>query len=121
MIERLTSGEDIALVTERGLRSSLIRVSGWSQPLSTLEVTVVPIPGASAVLAALVAYGLDTSTFTFVGFLPRSGREREQALALLSASSHTSVLFESPTRVAATLRDLRVLDAAKGVRLSLEK
>ena len=106
LIERLTSGDDIALVTDAG--TPLVSDPGQRLVAAAIDagVTVVPIPGASAVLAALVASGLDTSAFTFVGFLPRSGREREQTLTRLSALSHTSVLFESPTRVAATLRDL---------------
>lgn len=106
LIDRLTSGDDIALVTDAG--TPLISDPGQRLVAAAIDagVTVVPIPGASAVLAALVACGLDTSTFTFVGFLPRTGGDRARALARLSALSHTSVLFESPTRVAATLRDL---------------
>ncbi len=106
LIERLTSGDDIALVTDAG--TPLVSDPGHRLVAAAIDagVAVVPIPGASAVLAALVASGLDTSTFTFVGFLPRAGKQRERAFARLSALGHTSVLFESPARVAATLRDL---------------
>jgi 16S rRNA (cytidine1402-2'-O)-methyltransferase len=69
-------------------------------------IRVTPVPGASALLAALVASGLGAEVFTFVGFLPRKGRERAERLAMLSALSHTSVLYEAPGRVADTLEAL---------------
>ncbi len=105
LVERLTSGDDIALVTDAG--TPLISDPGQRLVAAAIAagVGVVPIPGASAPLAALVASGLDTDAFTFVGFLPRSGRERDRVLSRLSALGHTSVLFESPSRLAATLLD----------------
>jgi 16S rRNA (cytidine1402-2'-O)-methyltransferase len=106
IMERLTSGEDIALVTDAG--TPLISDPGQRLVAAAIAagISVVPIPGASAPLAALVASGLDSDTFTFVGFLPRSGRERDRVLSRLSALRHTSVMFESPSRLAATLLDL---------------
>ena len=68
--------------------------------------TVVPIPGASAVLAALVASGLAGPRWSFEGFLPRSGRERRERIARIAADERATVLFEAPGRVAATLGDL---------------
>src|SRR5690606_29097386 len=67
---------------------------------------VVPVPGASALLAALVVSGLEPEPFTFFGFLPRGGRAREERLARIAALDHTSILYEAPGRLAATLRDL---------------
>ncbi len=106
LLERLTGGDDIALVTDAG--TPLISDPGQRLVAAAIAagIGVVPVPGASAPLAALVASGLDTDTFTFVGFLPRSGRERDRVLSHLSALGHTSVLFESPSRLAATLLDL---------------
>lgn len=69
-------------------------------------IRVTPVPGASALLAALVASGLAAEVFTFVGFLPRKGRERAERLAMLSALRHTSVLYEAPGRVGDTLEAL---------------
>jgi 16S rRNA (cytidine1402-2'-O)-methyltransferase len=68
--------------------------------------TVVPIPGASAALAAVVASGLAGPRWSFEGFLPRTGRDRRQRLARIAADERASVIFEAPTRLAATLRDL---------------
>jgi 16S rRNA (cytidine1402-2'-O)-methyltransferase len=69
-------------------------------------LTVTVVPGPSAVLAALVSSGLATDRFCFEGFLPRSGRARAERLAELAVEPRTSVLFEAPGRVAATLADL---------------
>jgi 16S rRNA (cytidine1402-2'-O)-methyltransferase len=67
---------------------------------------VVPIPGASAVLAAVAASGVTGPRWAFEGFLPRSGRDRRERLAAIAADVRGSVLFEAPGRVAGTLRDL---------------
>jgi 16S rRNA (cytidine1402-2'-O)-methyltransferase len=72
---------------------------------------VSPIPGASALTAALSAAGLDTTRFTFLGFLARSGRERREAIELIGTLQHTVVLYEAAGRVAATLRDLAAVGA----------
>jgi 16S rRNA (cytidine1402-2'-O)-methyltransferase len=64
------------------------------------------VPGPSAVLAALVVSGLPTARFRFEGFLPRKGLERRRRLDAVAASTDTVVLYESPHRIAATLRDL---------------
>ena len=68
--------------------------------------TVVPIPGASSVLAAVAGSGVAGPRWSFEGFLPRSGRERRERLARIAADERGSVLFEAPGRLAATLRDL---------------
>jgi 16S rRNA (cytidine1402-2'-O)-methyltransferase len=67
---------------------------------------VVPVPGASALLSALVASGLGLGRFTFFGFLPRGGSERREALDEITNTGHTIVLYESPTRLADTLAEL---------------
>ena len=69
-------------------------------------IVVVAIPGASALLSALVVSGLSADRFTFFGFLPRSGGERRAAIAELTELEHTAVLYEAPGRVAPTLADI---------------
>jgi 16S rRNA (cytidine1402-2'-O)-methyltransferase len=66
----------------------------------------VPIPGASAVLAALVGSGVAGPRWSFEGFLPRSGRERRERLARIAGDERPTVIYEAPSRVAATLADL---------------
>jgi 16S rRNA (cytidine1402-2'-O)-methyltransferase len=82
---------------------------------------VIPVPGASAVLAALVGSGLSAEPFTFYGFTPRSGKERSERLAAVAALPHTAVLYEAPGRVGALLAELeRVCGGARSVVVARE-
>jgi 16S rRNA (cytidine1402-2'-O)-methyltransferase len=98
---------DVALVSDAG--TPTVSDPGAALVAAALAAghPVVPVPGPSAVLAALAASGLGGGPFTFVGFLPRRGAERRDALAALADCRHALVLFEAPTRLLATLRDLR--------------
>ncbi|RJF72827.1 16S rRNA (cytidine(1402)-2'-O)-methyltransferase [Deinococcus cavernae] len=71
-----------------------------------LDIPVEVLPGATAFVPALVLSGLPTARFTFEGFLPRSGRERKERLHALATRAETTVLYESPHRLADTLNDL---------------
>ena len=102
----LDEGQKVALVSDAG--TPLLSDPGALivQAATAAGHDVIPIPGASAVLAALVASGLETETFTFFGFLPRSGTGRKSRLTEISQSAHTAVVFEAPGRVARLLQDL---------------
>jgi 16S rRNA (cytidine1402-2'-O)-methyltransferase len=102
----LEGGEDLALVSDAG--TPLVSDPGRRVVQGALAAghAVVPIPGPSAVLAALVASGLPSDRFTFLGFLPRKGPERAELLEDIASSPHTVVLFESPERAAALLETL---------------
>ena len=106
LVARLRAGESLALVSDAG--TPLLSDPGARLVQAAVEagVRVVPVPGASALLAALVAAGLPADRFTFFGFPPRKGRERSATLADVAALPHTAVLYEAPARVAATLADL---------------
>ncbi|MGI9078880.1 MAG: 16S rRNA (cytidine(1402)-2'-O)-methyltransferase, partial [Gemmatimonadaceae bacterium] len=106
MIQRLRSGDSLALISDAGTPLISDPGSRLVQAAAAEGIPVVPIPGASAALAALVASGLDASRFTFLGFLPRKGRERREALAELIAAEETCVLYEAPTRLADTLTEI---------------
>ena len=106
LLAHLRGGADLALVSDAG-------TPVVSDPGSDLVAAwageggrVVPIPGASSVLAAVSASGVAGPRWSFEGFLPRSGRERKERLARLAADDRATVIFEAPTRLAATLRDL---------------
>ena len=106
LLARLAAGDDVALVTDAG--TPLVSdpgedlVARWAGDGGV----VVPIPGPSAVLAALVASGISAPRWSFEGFLPRKGRERRERLARIAADERATVLFEAPGRTAGTLRDL---------------
>ena len=106
LVERLRGGESMALVSDAG--TPLLSDPGGRLVAAAIEagVGVVPVPGASALLAALVASGMDMERFTFFGFLPRKGRERSDLVAEIAALGHTAVLYEAPGRTADTLGDL---------------
>lgn len=106
LLEHLRGGADLALVTDAGTPAVSDPggelVAAWAAEGGL----VVPIPGASAVLAAVAASGLAGPRWGFEGFLPRAGRERRERLARIARDDRATVLFEAPTRLAATLRDL---------------
>jgi len=106
VVERLLGGSRLALVSDAG-------TPGVSDPGATLVdaaltagVPVEVLPGASAILAALVASGLPTHAFYFGGFLPRKAGERARLLASLATLDATLVFYESPHRTAASLTAL---------------
>jgi 16S rRNA (cytidine1402-2'-O)-methyltransferase len=94
----LVSDSGTPLVSDPGLR--LVRAA------IAVDARVVPVPGPSAVLAALVVSGFAPEPFSFFGFPPRSGRARDELMSSLAELRHTAVLFESPQRLVATLGDL---------------
>lgn len=106
LLERLHAGDDLALISDAG--TPLVSDPGGRLVESAIEqgIRVVPVPGASALLAALVAAGLPADRFTFFGFLPRGGRERREAIEELAHLRHTGLVYESPNRVPETLREL---------------
>jgi 16S rRNA (cytidine1402-2'-O)-methyltransferase len=105
LVQRLESG-DVALVTDAGMPG--ISDPGFPLIRDALAAghQVVPIPGPSAVLAALVASGLPSHAFCFLGFLPRTSAARTRLLAEHREDPTTLVVFESPHRVLSALRDV---------------
>lgn len=106
LVDRMRGGEVIALVSDAG-------TPGVSDPGARLvdaclaaDIGVEVLPGASAILAALVASGLSTHAFYFGGFLPRKAGERRRAIDALAGLDATLVFYESPHRAAATLQVL---------------
>ena len=114
LLEHLRSGRDLALITDAG--TPLVSDPGGelASAWAAEGGAVVPIPGASAVLAALVASGLSAARWSFEGFLPRSGRERRERLSRIASDERACVIYEAPSRVPATLADLAA--AAGGER-----
>lgn len=106
LLSHLKRGKELALVSDAG-------TPGISDPGYRLikqaierEIPVIPIPGPSAVIAALSVSGLPTDSFTFTGFLPKKGGKRRKLLDKLRDSDGTSILYESPHRLMETMEDL---------------
>jgi 16S rRNA (cytidine1402-2'-O)-methyltransferase len=107
LVERLEAGESVALVTDAGTPAVSDPGDALVKAAIAANVRVVPVPGPSAVLAALVASGLATGVgFRFIGFLPRDGAARRDGIATVCATPEPVVLFESPERTQATLAEL---------------
>ncbi len=121
LLALLLAGQNIALVTDAGTPAvsdpgaivvDLVRKAG---------IKVVPIPGASAVIAALSASGISQNGFLFYGFLPASGSARRKALEILKAQAVTLVFYEAPHRIIESVVDMAaILGAERRITIARE-
>lgn len=121
LIAALEQGRSVALVSDAG--TPLVSDPGFRLVGQAVErgIRVVPIPGASAVLAALTASGLPTDAFLFAGFLPVKNGQRRSRLEALKAIPATLVFFESPRRLADTMAAMeQVFGAGRAVVIGRE-
>lgn len=105
LIDRLKQGSDIAVVSDAGTPS--ISDPGFRLVRAAIEseVTVIPVPGPSALISALIAAGLPTDEFFFAGFLPARSNARRARLNELRSVPGTLIFYEAPHRLASTLKD----------------
>ena len=120
IIGKLKMNQDIALVSDAGM-------PGLSDPGEILikavvneGVEVIPLPGPSAAIPALVASGFATDRFVFEGFLPRKGQERKDRLASIKLDERTTIIYESPYRTQDTIADLADIMADREIALIRE-
>jgi 16S rRNA (cytidine1402-2'-O)-methyltransferase len=120
LLARLAAGESVAVVSDAG--TPVVSDPGARFVAAAIEAgfRVVPVPGPSAVLAALVASGFRAGPFTFFGFLPRKGGARARSLEDLRRAPGAVVLFEAPGRVRGTLRDLHAVLGERRVAVARE-
>ena len=121
LINYLQEGKDIALVSDAGMPG--ISDPGYDLVVACIKagVNVVPIPGVTAGITALVAAGLPTDKFVFAGFLPTKSKQRCDRLKTLKEENGTLIFYESPHRLLATLTDLaQVLGAERHIVLARE-
>jgi 16S rRNA (cytidine1402-2'-O)-methyltransferase len=108
LLDHLRAGDDLALVTDAGTPLVSDPGAGLVAAWTAEGGRAVPIPGPSAVLAAVSVAGVVGGRWSFEGFLPRTGRERRERIARIATDPRATILFEAPPRLAATLRDLAV-------------
>ncbi|HEY5029606.1 MAG TPA: 16S rRNA (cytidine(1402)-2'-O)-methyltransferase [Candidatus Angelobacter sp.] len=106
LVAKLAQGLNVAQVSDAGMPG--ISDPGYRVISLAIErgVQVVPIPGASALVAALAASGLPTDRFQFLGFLPAKSGQRRTTLETLRHAEHTTVVYEAPHRIAETMKDI---------------
>jgi 16S rRNA (cytidine1402-2'-O)-methyltransferase len=109
LVEKLQQGKSIALVTDAGM--PCVSDPGYELVKACAEVglSVVPIPGVTAVVTALAAAGLPSDRFTFEGFLPAKEKDRRSALTQLQSETRTMVFYESPHRLRDTLTTMAIV------------
>jgi 16S rRNA (cytidine1402-2'-O)-methyltransferase len=107
MVERLLAGENIALVSDAG--TPLVSDPGYRIVKAAVDanIRIVPIPGASALLAGLAGSGLPTDAFRFGGFLPAKSGQRRKVLEQMGSERATLVFYEAPHRIPETLEDIQ--------------
>jgi 16S rRNA (cytidine1402-2'-O)-methyltransferase len=110
VIEMLQTGQVVALVSDAGLPLVSDPGSRLVPAVIAAGYPVVAIDGPNAALHALLVSGMDTSRFAFEGFLPRSGKDRAERLQALAVKKRTAIIYESPQRLAQTIKDLAGTD-----------
>ena len=107
LIEKIKKGENIALVSDAGTPG--ICDPGESVIKKAIEenIEVIPIPGACAMINALIASGIETKEFCFLGFLPLNKKLRKEKLEEIKKANKTTIIYEAPHKMKATLEDLK--------------
>lgn len=120
LIEKIKNGENIAVVSDAG-------TPGISDPGEVIakeaiknNIEVIPIPGACAAINALIASGLDTTEFTFFGFLPLNKKIRKEKLNEIKDETKTCVIYEAPHKLKNTLQDLKEIVENRKIVLARE-
>jgi 16S rRNA (cytidine1402-2'-O)-methyltransferase len=121
IVARLAAGERVALVTDAGTPAVSDPGARVVRAVRAAGHRVVPLPGASSLLAALAASGLAVESFSFIGFAPTGRRERERVLRAAAARGEAFALFEAPHRIEATAQALaEVLEPERSVAVARE-
>ena len=121
LVAKLEQGLNVAQVSDAGMPG--ISDPGYRVIKAAIErgITVIPVPGASALIAALAASGLPTDSFAFHGFLPARSGERRTLLESFRTAENTTIVYEAPHRIAETMKDIvELLGAERPVVLARE-
>lgn len=121
LLEKLEEGKNIALVSDAGTPGicdpgeEIIKKCIW------LEIKVIPVPGACAMINSLICSGIDTKEFTFLGFLPLNKKLRKNKLDEIEKTNKTIIIYEAPHKLENTLKDLKqILDKNRKIVLARE-
>lgn len=120
LIQKLLEGKNIALVSDAG--TPVISDPGGEVVKQAIQkgIKVISIPGPCALITGLIASGMDAREFTFIGFLPLNKKNRKEKLIQLQQESRTTILYEAPHKLIATLEDMRTILGERKVVLAKE-
>ena len=120
IIKKVREGENIAIVSDAG--TPIISDPGEDIVKKALEenIEIIPIPGACALIAALIASGIDAKEFTFMGFLPLNKKTRKYKLQEIGNADKTLILYEAPHKIKQTLKDLESTTGERRIVLARE-
>lgn len=107
LIKELKQGKQIALVSDAGTPGICDPGEEVIKKCIEEEITIVPIPGACAMINALICSGLDTKEFVFIGFLPLNKKNRKEKLEEIKNTTKTMIIYEAPHKIETTLKDLK--------------
>lgn len=121
LIKKLNEGKNIALVSDAGTPGICDPGEEIIKKCINLNIKIVPIPGASAMINSLICSGMDTKEFTFLGFLPLNKKLRKNKLEEIQESNKTIIIYEAPHKIANTLKDLsEILDNNRKITMARE-
>ena len=120
LIHKLQEGQNIALVSDAGTPGICDPGEEVIKACIECRISVIPIPGACAMINALIASGIDTKEFIFLGFLPLHKKLRKEKLIEIKSANKTVILYEAPHKLNTTLKDLKEILGNRQVVLARE-
>lgn len=121
LIEKLQDGKNIALVSDAGTPGICDPGEEIIKKCIELNINIVPIPGACAMINSLICSGIDTKEFVFLGFLPLNKKLRKIKLDEIEKSNKTIIIYEAPHKIETTLKDLKqILNSERQITLARE-
>ena len=120
LIKELKQGKQIALVSDAGTPGICDPGEEVIKKCIEEEIPIVPIPGACAMINALICSGLDTKEFVFIGFLPLNKKNRKEKLEEIKNTTKTMILYEAPHKLETTLKDLKGMIGNRKIVLARE-
>ena len=120
LIKELKQGKNLALVSDAGTPGICDPGEEVIKKCIEEDIQIVPIPGACAMINALICSGLDTKEFAFIGFLPLNKKNRKQKLEEIQNETKTTILYEAPHKLETTLKDLKEIIGDRKIVLARE-
>ncbi len=120
LIKELKQGKQIALVSDAGTPGICDPGEEVIKKCIEEKIPIVPIPGACAMINALICSGLDTKEFVFIGFLPLNKKNRKEKLEEIKNTTKTMILYEAPHKLETTLKDLKEMIGNRKIVLARE-